>query len=216
MTVLFVVATIVLFLGLDWLIQRRKKTPELAVAAPEPAPVRLPAGVFFSPSHTWVNLFPSGRAWLGVDDFVTRLLEKPTVAFLKPVGAAVEKGEPLFRLQEGEHSLTVRSPFKGRVLAQNDAIARREGALARAAFFDGWIYELRPERGADLKALHLGDETRSWMQTEFGRLRDLFAGATPELQPAMLQDGGPPVAGAMKHVSPETWKKFEDEFLAVR
>jgi hypothetical protein len=53
------------------------------------------------------------------------------------------------------------------------------------------------------------------MRQEFRRLRDVLAGAGPELSPAMLQDGGAPIAGAMKHVAPEIWDRFEREFLEV-
>lgn len=214
MTVLFVILTIVAFLAVDWLV-RRGKAP-VPVAARATPPVRLPGGIFFARSHTWLNLFPSGRAWLGIDDFVARLLDDPRVTFLAEPGVRVKRGDPLFRLEEDGRAFTVRSPIAGEVLAVNDQLAEEPGLLRRAPFVDGWALEIAPERPADLKSLLLGDETRRWMGDEFARLRDVLAGAGGVLQPAMLQDGGPPVAGAMKLVGPEVWERFEKEFLEVR
>jgi len=218
MTVIFVALTILLFLGVDWILQRRKEARSVvpAMVGAQEARVRLPSGVFFAPSHTWLNLFPSGRAWLGIDDFVVRLLERPRVRFLKESGSQVSRGDALLVIEDGERQLTVQSPLDARVIALNSKLLKSPGALRHAPFCEGWACELRPDRQADLKSLMLGDESAGWMQGEFGRLRDVLAGAGPALSPAMLQDGGPPIAGAMKHVSQEVWTRFEREFLAVR
>jgi glycine cleavage system H protein len=215
MTVLFVVLTIVLALTVDWLLHRRHAEVPAAEAA-VPASVRVPSGVFFARSHTWLNLFPSGHAWLGIDDFVVRLLTAPKVRFLVEPGARVQRGQPLVSLEEGDHALTIRSPIDGRILAFNDALREQPERLHEAPFIDGWVADLRPDRYSDMKSLLLGDETHAWMEAEFGRLRDVFAGAGGEVQPAMLQDGGPPIAGAMRHVGDEVWKRFDREFLEVR
>ena len=217
MTVLLVLAMIAFFLGLDWVLHRRQRHAAPAPArAPEGAALRLPQGVFFARSHTWLNLFPSGRAWLGVDDFVARLLDRPRVELLARPGDRVARGEPLFALAEGDHRLTVRSPLAARIVTVNPAIARRPAPPAAAPFFEGWVLEIEPERAADLKSMLIGEETTSWIRGEFARLRDVLAGAGPALSPAALQDGGAPAPGAMKHVAPEVWSRFEREFLEVR
>ena len=110
----------------------------------------------------------------------------------------------------------MRSPIDARVVALNHGLASEPGALQSAPFSDGWVCELAPERHADVKAMLLGSESRSWMEREFARLRDLFAGAGGVLEPAMLQDGGPPVAGAMRQLDEAVWQQFEREFLGVR
>ena len=100
MTVIFVAMTILFFLTLDVVVRRaREKKTVLAKAihVAQPAyPVRLPDGIFFARSHTWLNLFPSGKVRLGVDDFVGRLLDNPNIEYLKCAGDSVKKGEPLF------------------------------------------------------------------------------------------------------------------------
>lgn len=222
MTVILVATTILFFLALDWLVLGRKARESVAAqhasAASGPVNVRLPGGVFFAPSHTWLNLFPSGKVQLGVDDFVSRLMENPSVALLKNAGDPVAKGEPIMRLESRGHALTVRSPIEGRIVSPNSHLARYPQLMRESLFSDGWAYTVRPTRPADLKNLLLGEESRGWIRDEFARLRDLFAGVGDPgvLSPAMLQDGGPPVAGAMQEMDEQVWRRFEDEFLNVR
>lgn len=214
MTVILVVLTIAVFLGVDWLLHRGRAVVPARVAA-RPA-VRLPTGVFFAPSHTWLSLFPTGAAWLGIDDFVAQLLDRPQVKFLAGRGDHVSRGAPLMKLSEDGRALTIRSPIDGRVTALNPALATDPGLLQRAPFSEGWACELTPDRPADLKSLLLGGESRDWLREEFARLRDLFAGAGGALEPAMLQDGGPPIAGAMRLAGADVWERFDHEFLEVR
>jgi len=221
MTVLFVVATIIAFLIIDWFARRvkEKKTvvaPQSASVA-KPLSVRTPEGIYFTPSHTWLNLFPSGKVRLGIDDFVSRMFENPRITLLKRAGERVMPGDPILLMQEGEHTLTVRSPIECDILSGNDELAQRSDALYENLFSDGWAYTIKPARFADLRSLMLGPDSRTWMNIEFSRLRDFFAGAlgSPELSPALMQDGGVPVAGALKTMGNDRWEQFEDEFLSV-
>jgi glycine cleavage system H lipoate-binding protein len=222
MTVLFVAMTMLFFLTLEVVVRRVRATktvPATAVHTTQPAyPVRLPDGIFFARSHTWLSLFPSGKVRLGVDDFVGRLLDKPEVEYLKSTGDSVKKGEPLFSLSEGGRTLTLRAPMDGRIIGMNEQLVKNPGLLKENLFSEGWAYTIQPEKPSELRSLMLGEETRSWIPQEFRRLRDVFAGVAVEgeLVPALLQDGGQPVAGALKHMGPDVWDNFEEEFLQVR
>ncbi len=221
MTVLFVIATIILFLGIDWA-SRKLKTKRVTQAAPmqnvlSPYPVRTPEGIYFARTHTWLNLFPSGKLQLGIDDFVGRMIENPRIVLLKKNGERIEKGEPIIRLQDSEKSLTIHSPIEAEVLNINDQIESRPELLKELLFSDGWAYTLKPKRFIDLKAMLLGPDTKTWMNMEFARFRDFFAHLTTDarLVPATLQDGGPPMTGAMKSMDNEAWQQFEIEFLTT-
>lgn len=219
MTVLFVIATIILFFAIDWA-SRRLKAHRMPQAAPiqnvlRPYPVRTPEGIFFARSHTWLNLFPSGKLQLGIDDFVGRMIENPKVVLLKKNGERIEKGEPIILLQDADKSLTIHSPIEAEVLSINDQIESKPELLKELLFSDGWAYTLKPKRFLDLRSMLLGPDTKTWMNMEFARFRDFFAHLTADarLVPATLQDGGPPMTGAMKAMDNEAWQQFEQEFL---
>lgn len=223
MTVLFVIATIILFLSIDWILERRKarravSTATAAQPASDPYPVRVPDGIFFAPSHTWLNLYPSGTLRLGVDDFIARLVGKPEIILLKSAGDRVAKGEPLLQLRENDHLLTVRSPLSGEILEANDDLAKNPAYLRERLFGDGWGYTIRPESMSALKTMMLGNESRAWIRDEFRRLRNYFASLTTNgtLQPAFLQDGGAPIAGALDTMDEHAWHGLEQEFLQVQ
>lgn len=219
MTVLFVIATILLFLMIDWVI-RRIRGESVEPIKPSTRrnlsyPIRVPDGIFFAKSHTWLTLFPSGSVQLGVDDFVGRLLENPTVTLLKKPGDEVSKGDPIILLKENHHELTIRSPLEGTIMNSNEGLVQHPESLNERLFSDGWGYIIKPRHSNDVKGLLLGTETRTWLKDEFRRLRDLFSGVMTKdtATPAFMQDGGPPIAGVMKDMDNSIWKRFESEFL---
>lgn len=224
MAVILVVATIIFFLGADWVIQRAKARKAGALTTPAPQatgsiyPLRIPEGVFFAKSHTWLNLFPSGRVRLGVDDFVGSVLNNPEVSFMRTVGEQVDKGDPLLVLSDGNRQLTVRSPISGEIVSLNPELEKNPRVMRETLFSNGWAYTIRPMHPEELRTLMLGEESRTWMGREFHRLRDLLAGAGSQgaLAPAHLQDGGAPVTGVLRQLDASAWKKFEDEFLQIQ
>ena len=220
MTVLLVVTMIVFFLAIDWAVQRREaRKGALAPlpTAPQPIAMRYPQGIFFAKSHTWLNLFPTGVVRLGIDDFVSRLMQNPKLQFLKAEGDSVKRGEPLLQLTDGTHTLTVRSPLNGNVLRVNGELPEHPEQMREALFSNGWAFSIKPESVREVQSLFIGEETQSWIRGELARLRDFLAGAGPAVQtaPNFLQDGGISVEGALNGLDAQGWKKFESEFLSV-
>jgi glycine cleavage system H lipoate-binding protein len=215
MTVLLFISTILAFLTIDYFVRRNKS----AVAVPQPLigkkiPMRIPAGIFFTPSHTWLSLFPSGKVQLGIDDFLARMFSKPSITILKKNNDLVQKGEPILRVAEGENVVIVRSPIEGTVDSTNMTLVMNPSLLKDALFSEGWAYTITPARTNDLRAFFLGDDTRVWLKDELGKLRDFFAHlASPS--PAFMQDGGLPANGIMDNLNPEQCRKFENEFLRI-
>jgi glycine cleavage system H protein len=215
MTVLLFISTIVVFLSIDYFVQRKKKTAQvLQTIRPQSLPFRAPAGIFFTKSHTWLSLFPSGKIQLGIDDFLARMFTTPTVVMLKNDGDRVVKGEPIVKLNEGANTLFVRSPIEGTVEAVNTQLVKNPKLMNDALFSEGWAYTMQPANASDLRAFFLGDNTRVWLKEETGRLRDFFAHLTAPV-PAFMQDGGELMRGVLNNLNSEQCKKFENEFLRV-
>ena len=223
MTVLFVITTILVFIAIDAFIRmarekRGVQSVPIIQRQAQTASVRIPEGIFFARSHTWLNVLPSGKVYLGVDDFITRLLEAPQVELLQKSGDRVSKGDPILLLKDDGRELTVHAPMDGEILAVNQELPEKPELMKNLLFTDGWAYSMKPKRPSELKEMFLGEETGMWIAEEFRRLRDVFAGVSQhgELVPALLQDGGPPIAGAMKQMPVSVWNRFEREFLVVR
>ncbi len=221
MAAIFVVATILAFLAVDWIVQKRRAKTMVPAAAglafEQPVSMRLPDGVFFSRSHTWLSLFPSGKVRLGIDDFVANLFEKAEITLVKNPGDHVARGDALMVLAEHGQAVTVMAPISGEVVALNDKLEGAKGLKMRDLFSEGWAYTVQPDNPEELRTLLIGKETRSWMAQEMSRLRDFFAHTLVNgLAAPALQDGGVPAPGALLHLDADAWKRFEQEFLQAR
>jgi glycine cleavage system H protein len=215
MTVLLFISTIAAFLAVDYFVRRNKGVvPAVQPILKNAIPMRTPAGIFFTRSHTWLSLFPSGKVQLGIDDFLARMFSAPTIVLLKNNSDRVLKGEPILRVTEGNNEVIVRSPIDGTVDNVNNALVRKPSLLSEALFSEGWAYTITPASTNDLRAFYLGEDTRVWLRDELGRLRDFFARLSGPA-PAFMQDGGLPAAGIMDNLNPEQCKKFENEFLRI-
>ena len=102
MTVIFLIVSIILFLTIDWIYRHIGKRKSMPSALPismngnrRSFSIRIPEGVFFTKSHTWLNLFPSGKVQFGIDDFIGMLMKQPQISLLKNIGDKVKKGEPI-------------------------------------------------------------------------------------------------------------------------
>ncbi len=219
MTVLLFLAMIIIFLGVDFLVQRKKRTiPVTAQAQHVSPPLRVPSGIFFAPSHTWLRIFPSGNVRIGADDFVLRMMKNPNVSFLKVPGSFAKKGEALFQLKGEAKTLTVQSPIDGEIVAINEDLRQHPGKMKEELFSNGWAYTMKPHRASDLTQLLLGERSWAWVQQELGRLRDFIADLNHNGSPVpvLLQDGGTPVEGLLKDFSAEQCKRFEQQYLNVQ
>ncbi|HLP17173.1 MAG TPA: hypothetical protein VK470_12995 [Bacteroidota bacterium] len=224
MTVLLFVATIVTFLGIDYLVRRSQTAAASAapvhVKSPAVPSLRFPEGIFFSKTHTWLNLFPSGTVQLGVDDFVSRMFTAPELTLLKGEGEQIAKGEAIIRLQEGSKFVCVHSPIDGRIMRRNGHFSSSKTSVREDLFMNGWAYTIEPKKGpAELRSFFLGAETKSWIKSELSKLRDFLAtSSSSTLQTGTaalsLQDGGEPMPGVLSQMSIEDLARFEAQFLA--
>ncbi len=127
----------------------------------------VPAGIFVSPTHTWVNIYPNGMLVVGLDDFVQKLIGPIDGVELPPIGKHVEKGEPLFSVRQGAHSLTFDSPASGDVTTINNDVVGCPDLVNRKPFEAGWLCGIEPSNlPEDVHALRIGAEATAWYQKE--------------------------------------------------
>ena len=218
MTVLLFVTLIIIFLSVDYVRQRKHKlVPVVHETQTSSDPLRVPPGVFFAPSHTWMTLFPSGKVRIGVDDFVLRMMKNPELVLLKKAGSSVRKGEPLLQIKDASRTMTACSPIDAEVVELNSTIRENPQSLRESLFSNGWAYTMKPEKSSELTRMLLGEQSHAWIQQEFGRLRDFIAGFSTEgsLVPVLMQDGGLTAEGILDSFSTAQVAQFEQNFLHV-
>jgi len=146
----------------------------------------VPAGIFVSPAHTWVNIYPNGMLVVGLDDFVQKLIGPIDGVELPALGKHVEKGDPLFSIRQGDHSLTFCSPASGDITTINNDVVDCPDLINRKPFEAGWMCGIDPSNlPEDIHALRIGADAMAWYETEI----EAFSTKVKELTMSESTDG---------------------------
>jgi glycine cleavage system H lipoate-binding protein len=182
-----------------------------------PAPARamrswfaMPEGLHFHRGHTWAAPEEGGVFRVGIDDFAQRLVGRADAVELPRTGARVEPGTPGLELKFDGQAVSLLSPLAGEVVETNPAVQRDPRLLCDDPYGEGWLMKVRvPRPAAALSNLLSGRTARAWMDDAAESLSALMG---PKLGP-VLQDGGVPVSGFAREISPQDWHRVARELL---
>jgi CheY-like chemotaxis protein/glycine cleavage system H lipoate-binding protein len=137
----------------------------------------VPAGVFVSPQHAWVQLALNGMVRTGVDDLLRKVFGPPDAIELPATGQQVRRGQTLFTLRYGDHTTPIPAPVSGRVMAVNKEHDEHPEWLSVKPFELSWLCEMEPDHlGAELGDLKIGRDAVDWYQAELERYGQLADG----------------------------------------
>lgn len=129
--------------------------------------INVPAGVFVSPSHTWISLELNGIVRVGIDDFAQKILGPIEEIELPRAGQKIDKGDPLFSIKKGTHRLSIPSPISGAVVSQNSELLDHIDYIQMKPYELGWICTVEPSNlPGELQALIIGADSVTWYQKE--------------------------------------------------
>jgi glycine cleavage system H lipoate-binding protein len=170
----------------------------------------LPAHLHFHQGHTWAAREADGVLRVGMDEFSRRLLGSPSALRLPEVGAELRQGGIGWTVWVDGKPIEMLSPVDGEVMDVNAMALEDPGGALERPYDDGWLLKVRVNRvSCPLKNLLTGEVAQAWIRTAEERIRTRSWG---ELG-VVLPDGGEPVDGMAKAVSPEDWDAFAREFL---
>lgn len=226
MVALLVVLTILVFLTLDYFVQRaalQERIPSEA-ATGRPIAVRgngtrifpetIPEGTWLDPSHTWARPVADGSLLIGTDLLPGLLLGNVEEIDLAAAGAPVRRGDPIAVVGRGDRTLTLRSPIDGRIAELNPDLAAHPSHVASEPFGAGWLLRVDPADPGGLSLLLRGEVASLWARREIARLRDLLQPAmTPAAVGVTLPDGGEPLAGIAPRLDTAAWERVEKAFF---
>jgi glycine cleavage system H lipoate-binding protein len=157
-----------------------------------------PDGVLLHPGHTWARLAAGGLVEVGLDEFAARMLGPVERIALPEPGSPVAQGSPALLACDGDKVVPLVSPVDGTVAEVNSG----SGAWQQEPYGAGWLFKVAPSRlESNARQLLSGAAARRWLEHAGESLAAL---AAPRLG-AVLQDGGAPVPGIARELSPEGW-----------
>ena len=155
----------------DKIEKQMKPTVRLVTATTEESNSKhefnVPAGIFVSPDHTWVNIEMNGTVRVGIDDFVRKIIEKIDEIELPKLDQKVKKGDILFLIKRGDHSFKISSPISGKITLINNEHLEHPEWIAIKPFELSWMCCIEPSNlSEELHSLKIGQSTVKWYQEE--------------------------------------------------
>ena len=219
MTVILVLATFLIFILLDWVVNRRKATqtatlPAQALPATlEPAYVEgflVPEQLSYHPGHSWAMRERRNLMRVGVDEFAAALAGHLDRIELPKPGQWIRQGQRAWSLfRDGEKAEMV-SPTEGEIVEINSEVVADPGLLRRDPYGKGWLALIHvPDEESTNRNLVPAGLVRNWMREAVSRL---YA-RQPQLAGAVAADGGLPTGDLLEGVPDANWKRVTSEFF---
>jgi len=173
----------------------------------------LPEGLFYHQGHTWVMPQGAELVKVGVDDFAQRLVGRSNKVDLPQIGSRIEQGNVGWKLGIDSKTIDMLSPVTGDVVAVNKDIVKNPDLINEDPYGRGWLMMVKPDnKRATVKNLLTGKLATAWMEKTADELRDRMGGEVG----VVYQDGGLPISGIAKALSPNAWDKMASEFLLTQ
>ena len=173
----------------------------------------LAKNVYYHPGHSWVRPENNNIVKVGIDDFAQKLLGKPESLELPEANFRVEQGEIGWRIQSDSKLIDVLSPVNGNVIAVNEEVLKSPELIEQDPYGKGWLFKVQVSKmKPNLRNLLSGKLAVAWMENTVRTLQERMAGDLG----VVMQDGGLPVSGFAKALSPDKWDDIAAEFLLTK
>ena len=168
----------------------------------------VPAGIFISPNHTWVNIEMNGTARVGLDDFVRKTIKNIDGVELPKLNKNIKKGEVLFSIKHDSHAINISSPISGKVTLLNTEHVEHPEWIASKPFELSWMCCIDPSNlPEELHSLKIGVDSINWYREEIDKYNEIVKGFEKERLQIESSIQGNDKAGKQK-----TDEKFLEEF----
>lgn len=220
MTVLLVLATFLVFIVLDYAMNRRTAVATVQVAAPQTIPAALggdfvggfhvPETVGYHPGHSWLVRERKNVVRVGADEFAAALLGKIEKVELPKPGTWVRQGQKIFSFYRDGVKTEMVSPTEGEVMELNTELVENPGLLRQDPYGKGWLLSVHvPDEENTGRNLVPKGLIGQWMRDAAERL---YA-AQPVLAGAVAADGGRPADDVLAALPDTNWKAMTAEFF---
>ncbi|MFA5912575.1 MAG: response regulator [Burkholderiales bacterium] len=173
----------------------------------------VPAGIFVSRNHTWVNVELNGTARIGIDDFARKIISKIDSVELPQLNKVVKKGEPLFAIKHNSRSIDIASPISGKVTVVNTEHIEHPELIGLIPFDLSWMCCIEPSNlAAELHSLKIGVDSINWYKEEIDKYTDIVRAAEKN-NPQMAASGKGDETAARREIDEPILEDFAKAFL---
>jgi len=221
MTVILVLATFLVFIVIDYALNRRKVVALAPAEAPHAAvPAStggdyvdgflVPAGLSYHPGHGWLVHERKNVVRVGADEFAAALAGKIEGIELPKPGQWIRQGQKAIAFHRDGETAEMVSPTEGEVLEVNPEVLRNPAVLRHDPYGKGWLMTLHvPDEENTSRNLVPKGLVREWLRESVERLYSL----QPALAGAVAADGGRPAEDLLAGLPDAGWKEITSGFF---
>lgn len=220
MTVLLVLATFLVFIVLDYFLNRRKAFHTIAAEAPQAAPGHLGGdyvdgfqvleSVSYHSGHSWLIRERKNVVRVGADDFAAALLGKIERIELPKPGTWIRQGQKVLSFYRNGERTDMVSPTEGEVMEINAEAVVNPAIVRQDPYGKGWLVSVHvPDEENTGRNLVPKSLVREWMREAAERL---YA-RQPALAGAAAADGGRPAEDLLAALPEAKWHEVTGEFF---
>jgi glycine cleavage system H protein len=220
MTVLLVLATFLVFIVLDYAMNRNKAIATAPAESPQTVPAvvagefiggfHVPENVGYHPGHSWLVRERKNVVRIGADEFAAALLGKIERIELPKPGTWVRQGQKILSFYRDGAKTEMVSPTEGEVMEVNAELLANPAPLRQDPYGKGWLMSLHvPDEENTGRNLVPRRMVGQWMRDAVERL---YA-SQPALAGAVAADGGRPAEDVLAALPNANWKEITGEFF---
>ena len=218
MVFILVVLTVVIFIGVDFLLRREdkmitestrsKKTPIFLSPDKALVPIEDDENKLYHISHTWSLSKDSDEIYIGYDDFISTIFSSDVnINIIHPVGTHILQGSAIWEVYSGNNRISQLAPLSGTVTEINPACTMNI-PLSSKQTEKSWIVKIQ---GDNIK-----NETNNLMKHTQAKTINAFL--RDELimqaqQDQYLNDGGNIDPDYIKNMKSKEWNLLLDKFF---
>ena len=220
MTVLLVLATFLVFIVLDYALNRNRAITTAPAVAPQPAAAsaggdyvggfHVPENVAYHPGHSWLVRERKNVVRIGADEFAAALLGKIERVELPKPGTWIRQGQKILSFYRDGVKTEMVSPTEGEVMEVNSELLENPAAMRKDPYGTGWLLSVHvPDEENTGRNLIPRGLVGQWMRDAVERL---YA-QQPALAGAVAADGGRPADDVFAALPNSNWKEVTGEFF---
>jgi glycine cleavage system H protein len=220
MTVILVLATFLVFIVLDYFMNRGKVMSTVPVSAPSAVPAQfggdyvesfhVPQTVSYHSGHSWLMQERKNVVRVGADEFASALLGKIERIELPKPGQWIRQGQKVLSFFRDGQRTDMVSPTEGEVMEVNAEVLDNPAVLRNDPYGKGWLVAVHvPDEENTSRNLIPGGLVREWMRDAAERLYS----RQPALAGAVAADGGRPAEDLLASLPEANWAEVTGEFF---
>jgi glycine cleavage system H protein len=220
MTVILVLVTFLVFIVLDYALNRRKAMSTVAAEAPRTAPAQtspdyvdgflVPEKLSYHSGHAWLLHERKNLVRVGADEFAAALLGKLEKIELPKPGQWIRQGQKALSFYRDGQKTEMVSPTEGDVMEINSEALKNPAILRQDPYGKGWLVAVHvPDEENTSRNLVPKGLVREWMREAVDRL---YA-RQPALAGAVAADGGRPAEDLLAGIPEVNWTEVTSEFF---